>query len=558
MHEEFKLHYDKLRRETNDISKRFSDAISEKKSLEAQYETQIQQLKNALDLKQKMNEELQGKSIIPVENEIMRSKIMREVEIPFKAKYDELFQEKEKINDEMNFMKKDNVILKEEIEGKEKEYDKIIHEIKQNHNEQIMQLTEEIKTLHKNFNLNKEKKINDTIKKDLEEYKTKWMNSQAECQGLRESRDQLKRELNEFKALQIKQIEEIDSKRRQIDHENNNLKNQIRIEKEEINELQGKISDKIEDSKLLKEENQSLITENSQLIFKIESFQSEKRVLDLRLSERENSLTLKEKKIMNLEISLSEMEKKVRNSFQFQQESTDKLKNDFEKKLYREIESKDQKIIDLEKELKDVKEIENEERNKMKNYKNEFESLKQNFEMIYNEKNELENEIKRLQDEKRETLSKTQENFSNQAKAEIALKQMEEALIKSELEKKNALNEQAKVQGNMSTLISKFEEEKHRLEDALRKGDERTRKYKNKVREANLKIKNIVMKLNRNEGPKENIGINLNSMAEIKEPDLYDLVRQELRQYPNLEEIAKNSEMMKIEAEKMAHDLYKK
>ena len=194
----------------------------------------------------------------------------------------------------------------------------------------------------------------------------------------------------------------------------------------------------------------------------------------------------------------------------------------------------------------------------MKNYKNEFESLKQNFEMIYNEKNELENEIKRLQDEKRETLSKTQENFSNQAKAEIALKQMEEALIKSELEKKNALNEQAKVQGNMSTLISKFEEEKHRLEDALRKGDERTRKYKNKVREANLKIKNIVMKLNRNEGPKENIGINLNSMAEIKEPDLYDLVRQELRQYPNLEEIAKNSEMMKIEAEKMAHDLYKK
>jgi hypothetical protein len=61
VHEEFKTHYDKLRKECNEINKKFIESVGEKKSVEAHYEAQMNHLRNMLEQRQKVLDEQQAK-----------------------------------------------------------------------------------------------------------------------------------------------------------------------------------------------------------------------------------------------------------------------------------------------------------------------------------------------------------------------------------------------------------------------------------------------------------------------------------------------------------------
>ena len=103
VYEEFKRHYEKLKKECNEISKRHMEAIAEKKQMEAENEAQLRHLRGLLEQREKILDEQRSKALLPTDTDMLRAKIAREVEAPYKQKVDTLQQEIEKLETEVGW-----------------------------------------------------------------------------------------------------------------------------------------------------------------------------------------------------------------------------------------------------------------------------------------------------------------------------------------------------------------------------------------------------------------------------------------------------------------------
>ena len=101
MHEEYKQHYEKLRKECNEMSKKFMESVSEKKEIETQFEAQMNHLKNMLEQRQRILDEQQAKSLTPMDTDLFRTKITREIQAPFRVKIEEQKGENDKLRIEV-------------------------------------------------------------------------------------------------------------------------------------------------------------------------------------------------------------------------------------------------------------------------------------------------------------------------------------------------------------------------------------------------------------------------------------------------------------------------
>ena len=101
VYEEFKQHYEKLKKECNEISKRHMETIGEKKHIEAEYEAQLKHLRGLLEQREKILDEQRSKALLPTDTDMLRAKIAREIEAPYKQKLDGMNQEVDKLESEV-------------------------------------------------------------------------------------------------------------------------------------------------------------------------------------------------------------------------------------------------------------------------------------------------------------------------------------------------------------------------------------------------------------------------------------------------------------------------
>ena len=82
MHEDFKQQYDQLKGELVSTKKKFVEAVNLKKEQQMTYESEFKHLKHLMEQRQSEIDDLQRKVFAPLDTDMLRIKLMKELEGP--------------------------------------------------------------------------------------------------------------------------------------------------------------------------------------------------------------------------------------------------------------------------------------------------------------------------------------------------------------------------------------------------------------------------------------------------------------------------------------------
>ena len=85
VHDDFKYHYDKLKKDCNLYQARCTEAEQTKKEIEQNYDSMVRRFKTQIETKQKDLDELSERVAPPIDNEMLRLRLVSEVEAPYKV-----------------------------------------------------------------------------------------------------------------------------------------------------------------------------------------------------------------------------------------------------------------------------------------------------------------------------------------------------------------------------------------------------------------------------------------------------------------------------------------
>jgi len=80
LHSSFKQHYQQLQQQCQEYQKKLGEEIANRKQLEQHGEQRVADLKRAIESKQKELEQMQQKMVLPIDTDILRMKIHKDIE----------------------------------------------------------------------------------------------------------------------------------------------------------------------------------------------------------------------------------------------------------------------------------------------------------------------------------------------------------------------------------------------------------------------------------------------------------------------------------------------
>jgi len=497
IHEEFKQHYEKLKRECSEISRRHMETIAEKKHLEAEYESQLKHLRGLLEQREKILDEQRSKALLPTDTDMLRAKIAREIEAPYRQRVDNLTQEIDRIETELSEARRANILLKSEMEANNMNHNKYVADLKQKYQGQISDLMSEVQVLNEHLDDTNDKELLRTIKREAEEYKRKALEIQRELGELRRQRDDLKLEKNTVSIDHAKQIEQMKMRERKAlnDLEDQQLelqkiKEELKSEMRTVNEMREQIQQLTMNNKSLKEKLHEAELNSNQYLTQFQT-------LDEELKERENALEAYARSLQDnqKDKTLYEREEKAR-----LQKEVERLEKELlqckEKKMaeYHELSSKYEAVA---REKNILQEDYKMARKRLTDLQSSFEGVKQNYMKTLDARDKLEKEVGRGQEKYRSLLNKEHELTTDKAHLEFSIKVVEGNFRKLEDEKRSWELERGQLQRQIAELSQRLEQETKRTQEELLVYKRKASDYKGKVREANIKLQQMATKLSR-------------------------------------------------------------
>ena len=125
IHEDVNTHNFLLENENKDLIQKIDQISQEKKEIELQFDTTIRNLKVSIEQKQREIEEVQTKVMPILDQDMIKIKLINELELPHKLQLEAKLMEMEKLQDENYELKRQLELALSKIEGlrggKEKE-----------------------------------------------------------------------------------------------------------------------------------------------------------------------------------------------------------------------------------------------------------------------------------------------------------------------------------------------------------------------------------------------------------------------------------------------------
>ena len=133
IHEDYKHQYERLRQENDETNNKYLQIAAEKKEVENHFESTIRNFKIAIEQKQKELEDVQAKIIPTLDHDMMRIKIINELELPHRQALDAKNAEIDKLQDQIYELKRQNDMLSTKLEAVRYEAEKDIKDLKERH-----------------------------------------------------------------------------------------------------------------------------------------------------------------------------------------------------------------------------------------------------------------------------------------------------------------------------------------------------------------------------------------------------------------------------------------
>ncbi|KAL4474733.1 hypothetical protein ABPG74_001429 [Tetrahymena malaccensis] len=261
IHEEFKIQQDRLKRENDELSVKTIQLMNDKKELEMQFDATIRNLKIAIDLKQREIEEVQAKIIPSFDQDMLRIKIINELEIPHRNQLEAKQEELERMQEQVDEYKRQINILNSRLEIINKDHERDIKSIKERHHLEVSEFMNELKLANEKIDDQKDKENIRKLRREVDELKQKFFQKDQECEELRRERDRCREEKNECLIRFSKQVDSERNEKRIYKAESEKLAIRVRFLDEESKKNKIKFDSILSDSEIQKREKETLSEE---------------------------------------------------------------------------------------------------------------------------------------------------------------------------------------------------------------------------------------------------------------------------------------------------------
>lgn len=197
MYEDFRGHYEQIKNQVNQYQKRLGEEVQNRKEIEIGLESKLNDTKRLLDLKQRELDQMAQKLALPVDTDILRMKIMKDLESRHRIDLEQKNQENERLQDQYYESKRQLDIVKTQFDSHKFEQEKELNDVRDRLKSEIQELLLENQTLHQKCDDKRDRDLIKQLRRDLDEAKRRAQESQQECNAIRRERDTLKVDKND-------------------------------------------------------------------------------------------------------------------------------------------------------------------------------------------------------------------------------------------------------------------------------------------------------------------------------------------------------------------------
>jgi chromosome segregation protein len=197
LYEDFRGHYEQIKNQVNQYQKRLGEEVQNRKEIEIGLESKLNDTKRLLDLKQRELDQMAQKLALPVDTDILRMKIMKDLESRHRIDLEQKNQENERLQDQYYESKRQLDIVKTQFDSHKFEQEKELNDVRDRLKSEIQELLLENQTLHQKCDDKRDRDLIKQLRRDLDEAKRRAQESQQECNAIRRERDTLKVDKND-------------------------------------------------------------------------------------------------------------------------------------------------------------------------------------------------------------------------------------------------------------------------------------------------------------------------------------------------------------------------
>ncbi|CAD8080746.1 unnamed protein product [Paramecium primaurelia] len=261
INDELKLQVDKLKQDNNELNQKYRVIFNEKKQIEQQFDNASKSWKLLIEQKQRELEEIQNKLSPSFDQDMIRIKLLNELEIPHRQQLDVKQNEIEKLNEVIYQLKRNLDLEIAKVETIKLEYTKEQKLIQDRFKLDMSDLQHQIEELTKIIEDSKDKDVIRRLRKDLDEYKLKYNNADTENQELRIERDKIREEKNEIMIKFARQIDQERNDKRQYKSDFDKIQVRTRFVEDELRKEKQRREQVATDFEILKTDKDQLLTD---------------------------------------------------------------------------------------------------------------------------------------------------------------------------------------------------------------------------------------------------------------------------------------------------------
>jgi len=184
----------------------------------------LNQMAGVVERKQTEMDQLAQKMVLPVDTDILRMRVQKDLEAKFRFELESRNAELERTSDALYESRRQLEILKTALESNKYENDKFMTDLRERHKVEVTELAEENHSLQLRIEEGRDQEQIRKLRRDLDESKRRCTEMGTELVEIRKERDLAKMDKNDLLIKHAKEIEEERTTRRVLTTENDKLK----------------------------------------------------------------------------------------------------------------------------------------------------------------------------------------------------------------------------------------------------------------------------------------------------------------------------------------------
>ena len=143
LYQDQKAESERVKQERSHYQSRLLEEFTQKKDLEAQYEARLGDWRRALEGKQKELDQICAKMVLPIDTDILRMRVTKDIEARFRLELETKGMELDKMTEAYYETKRQLEIVKTSFESHKYESEKLLNDLRDKHKTEINELFEE-------------------------------------------------------------------------------------------------------------------------------------------------------------------------------------------------------------------------------------------------------------------------------------------------------------------------------------------------------------------------------------------------------------------------------